>query len=78
MKLGPIGARPIRAGLFLCQRLLPKYLVFMSFIRSWANKKTTGLQDHTSSPSASSTLVRSTIRVHRTPPRVRDVRETPL
>src|ERR1700740_1674030 len=36
-----------------------------------------GCQDHTSSPSASSTLVRSTIRVHRTPPRVRDVASRP-
>jgi hypothetical protein len=37
-----------------------------------------GHQDHTSSPSAFSALVRSTARVHRIPPRVRDVRETPL
>jgi hypothetical protein len=35
-------------------------------------------QDHTTSPSASSALVRSTIRVHRIPPHVRDDRETPL
>ncbi|SHH95364.1 hypothetical protein SAMN05443248_7064 [Bradyrhizobium erythrophlei] len=35
-------------------------------------------QDHTSSPSAFSALVRSTARVHRIPLRVRDVRETPL
>jgi hypothetical protein len=35
-------------------------------------------QDHTISPSASGALVRSTVRVHRIPPRVRDVRETPL
>ena len=37
-----------------------------------------GRQDHTTSPSASSALVRSTIRVHRIPPRVRDDREPPL
>ena len=35
-------------------------------------------QDHTTSPSASGTLVRSAIRVHRIPPRARDDRETPL
>src|ERR1700693_1708787 len=37
-----------------------------------------GCQDHTTSPSASGALVRSTIRVHRIPPRARDDRETPL
>ena len=37
-----------------------------------------GRQDHTTSPSASSALVRSAISVHRTPPHVRDDRETPL
>jgi hypothetical protein len=36
-----------------------------------------GCQDHTSSPSASSTLVRSTIRVHRIPPRAGDVAQRP-
>jgi hypothetical protein len=35
-------------------------------------------QDHTTSPSASSALVRSTIHVHRIPSRVRDDREPPL
>ena len=35
-------------------------------------------QDHTTSPSASGALVRSTLRVHRIPPRVRDDREPPL
>jgi hypothetical protein len=35
-------------------------------------------QDHTTSPSASGALVRSTLRVHRIPPRVRDDRDTPL
>jgi hypothetical protein len=34
-------------------------------------------QDHTTSPSAGSALVRSTTRVHRIPSRVRDDRETP-
>jgi hypothetical protein len=37
-----------------------------------------GHQDHTTSPSASSALVRSAVRVHRIPPHVRDDRETPL
>ena len=37
-----------------------------------------GCQDHTTSPFASGALVRSTIRVHRIPPRVRDDRDTPL
>src|ERR1700720_5016260 len=36
-----------------------------------------GCQDHTSSPSASSTLVRSTIRVHRIKPRAGDVAQRP-
>jgi hypothetical protein len=36
-----------------------------------------GCQDHTFSSSASSTFVKSTIRVHRIPPRVRDDRERP-
>ena len=35
-------------------------------------------QDHTTSPSAFSALVRSTVNVHRIPPRVRDDREPPL
>src|ERR1700722_5714587 len=34
-------------------------------------------QDHTSSPSASDALVRSTIRVHRIPPHVSDVGQRP-
>ena len=36
-----------------------------------------GCQDHTASPSASSALVLSTIRVHRIPPRVGDVAQRP-
>ena len=36
-----------------------------------------GRQDHTTSPSASRALVRSTIRVHRIPPRVDDVAQRP-
>ena len=35
-------------------------------------------QDHTTSPSASRALVRSALRVHRIPSRVRDDRDTPL
>jgi hypothetical protein len=37
-----------------------------------------GRQDHTPSPSASSAVVYSAISVHRSPPHVRDDRETPL
>ena len=37
-----------------------------------------GRQDHTTSPSTSSALVFSAVRVHRIPPHVRDDRETPL
>src|SRR3984957_14686138 len=37
-----------------------------------------GCQAHTSLPSASDALVRSTLSVHRIPPRVCDDRETPL
>jgi hypothetical protein len=37
-----------------------------------------GCQDHTSSPSAASNARQARRRVHRIPPRVRDVRETPL
>src|SRR6202034_4243463 len=36
-----------------------------------------GRQDHTSSPAASSTLVKSTIRVHRISPRAGDVAQRP-
>jgi hypothetical protein len=35
-------------------------------------------QDHTTSPSAVGTFVKSAARVHRIPPRVRDDRDTPL
>ena len=35
-------------------------------------------QDHTTSPSASSALVRSTVSVHRIPPRVHDVAQRPF
>jgi hypothetical protein len=37
-----------------------------------------GRQDHTTSPSASGTLVSGAVSVHRIPPHVRDDRETPL
>jgi hypothetical protein len=37
-----------------------------------------GRQDHTTSPSAARTFVKSAVRVHRIPPRVRDDRDTPL
>src|ERR1700736_6387973 len=36
-----------------------------------------GCQDHTTSPSASAPFVRKRIRVHRIPPRVRDVAQRP-
>jgi hypothetical protein len=35
-------------------------------------------QDHTTSPSASRTVVKGAIRVHRIPPHVDDVRNAPL
>jgi hypothetical protein len=37
-----------------------------------------GRQDHTTSPSASRAVVYSAVSVHRSPPHVRDDRETPL
>jgi hypothetical protein len=37
-----------------------------------------GCQDHTTSSSASGTLVRRTLRVHRSPPRERNDRDSPL
>src|ERR1700692_40483 len=37
-----------------------------------------GCQDHATSPSASSALVRSTVCVHRIPPRVDDVAQRPF
>src|SRR5450631_2615997 len=37
-----------------------------------------GSQDHTTSPSASGAVVLSTLRVHRSPPRERDDRVSPL
>ena len=52
LKLGPIGACLIRATLFLFQRISHKRLVLMRFLRSLADEKSTGLQDHTTSPSA--------------------------
>jgi hypothetical protein len=75
--LGPIGACLIQASLFLGKPMLQKPLVSKRFFRSLANEKSAGLQDHTSSPSASSTLVRSAIRVHRIPPRAGDVAQRP-
>jgi hypothetical protein len=67
-------------GLF---RALPGDRAFLppSSLRSLLLENLTpasGCQDHTTSPSASSALVRSAIRVHRIPPRVRDDRDTPL
>jgi hypothetical protein len=54
----------------------PKPLVSKRFFRSFENEKSTGRQDHTTSPSAAST---SSMRryVHRIPPRVDDVAQRP-
>jgi len=41
------------------------------------NDASTGASGHTTSPSASRALVRSTISVHRVPPRVDDVAQRP-
>jgi hypothetical protein len=57
--LGPIGARLIQAGLFLCQPTSPKPLASLSFIGSLANEKSTGLQDHTVLPYAASSAKNS-------------------
>src|SRR4051812_20443993 len=51
-ELGPIGARLIRAGLFLSSPISPKPLASLRFIGSLANEKSTGLQDHTPLPYA--------------------------
>jgi hypothetical protein len=56
-------------GLFCHRR--PRKLPFANLTPA------SGRQDHTSSPSASSALVRSAIRVHRIPPRVDDVAQRP-
>jgi hypothetical protein len=64
-------------------RTLPGDRAFLppSPLRSFLLRNLTpasGRQDHTTSPSASATLVSRSLRVHRIPPRVRDDRETPL
>jgi hypothetical protein len=69
MVLRLISCSPRRSGSFatVASRILPRDL-------TPASRR----QDHTTSPSASGALVRSTLRVHRIPPHVRDDRETPL
>jgi hypothetical protein len=66
-------------------QLAPTLALVMDRIRLWTLVGVkllcwllVGCQDYATSPSASRALVRSTIRVHRTPPSVRDNRETPL
>ena len=59
LKLGPIGACLIRATLFLFQCISHKRLVLMRFLRSLADEKSAGLQDHTTSPSALAPFVRA-------------------
>src|SRR5271154_3733207 len=66
--LGPIGACPFWAGLFLFQRKLQKPLSGAALLHSWSVEKSTGLQDHTTLPYASATLVSRSSRVHRSPP----------
>jgi hypothetical protein len=75
--LGPIGAQHIQARFFFATRISPNKLIIQRFLPFSADEKITGLQDHTTSPSATTTLVSRGFRVHRIPPRVRDVR-TPL
>ena len=70
-----------RNGLRLISRSPRRPGSFATVARGVASTNLTpasGCQDHTTSPSASGTLVRSAIRVHRIPPRARDDRETPL
>jgi hypothetical protein len=69
MVLRLISCSPRRSGSFatVASRTCPRNL-------TPASRR----QDHTTSPSASGALVRSTLRVHRIPPHVRDDRETPL
>jgi hypothetical protein len=76
--LGPIGARLIEAGLFFIGPISNKRLLHIHFIRSFASEKSAGLQDHTTSPSASVPFVVGTsasTASHRT---FRDDREPPL
>ena len=78
LKLGPIGACLIRASLFLFQRISHKRLVLMRFLRSLASEKSAGLQDHTTSPSASATFVFVTSASTASHRNVRDDRDPPL
>jgi hypothetical protein len=61
LKLGPIGACLIRASLSLFRPISHKRLVLMRFLRSLASEKSTGLQDHTSSPSALASPVKRAV-----------------
>ena len=78
LELGPIGACLIRASLFLFQRISHKRLVLMRFLRSLVSEKSAGLQDHTTSPSASALFVKSAFAFTASHPNVRNDRDTPL
>jgi hypothetical protein len=72
---------PARNGLLLIYIVLSPVIGFLATVAS--RVASTDLtpaprcQDHTTSPSASGTLVRSIIRVHRIPPRAGDVAQRP-
>ena len=64
LKPGPIGACLIRASLSLFRPISHKRLVLMRFLRSLASEKSIGLQDHTTSPSASASFVCTLLIAH--------------
>jgi hypothetical protein len=77
LKLGPIGACLIRAGLFNFRRncrnpYLMRLCCILGALKKSLDVRTTRLRR----PQAGA-LVRSAARVHRIPPRVRDDRDTP-
>ena len=71
---GPAGS----GGPFVRPAEVEKTFIFGHFRRFQQVEKSAGLQDHTTSPSAITTLVSRGFRVHRIPPHVRDDREPPL
>jgi hypothetical protein len=71
MVLRLISRSPWRPG-FLATIIPEKRLLLTNLTPA------SGRRDHTTSPSASATLVSRSLRVHRIPPHVRDDREPPL
>jgi hypothetical protein len=78
VKLGPNRARRVSAGLLFVQQKSKKAPIFGHFRRFQQAEKTAGLQDHTTSPSASATFVFVTSASTASHRNVRDDRDPPL